>query len=430
MERSLRSDALLGESVLLLQPVENGTHFPSRAWLSCFLSLLMLCLITRLGAIATALFILPWGVLAARNQRFAVFTILDNWPLFLIPVFAFISVAWSQYPEFSLNASIQFFLTTAIAIWAGSLVTPRTFMSALLTALTIINIAGLVLDGGASFQGETPLIGVFDSKNQEAFYALMQLLAALTIIIDRSQARITRLIALMAILLAPVCLLLAQSTGALVFGTPAILLCLLLPVLARLPMVARASIVAVALVVVVSTVIAIGAFVDDFSAVLDLLGKDSTLTGRAYVWQRAREFIEQAPLLGVGYQAFWRVGNPPAEDLWAAALEESGAGFNFHNTYLHTTVELGYIGLALLVITLVWMAIRLCRGIILNPDFSIGYAAALFLFMFATSFIEVAILYQFSLSSLLFDIIWMYSHRRPQLPYRSPLIPAKRNAMP
>ena len=286
MERSLRGDALPRENALHLNPVEKGTYVPSLAWLSCFFSLLMLCSVVSIGAAATALFILPWGWLAFRNPKLAVFVIIENSPLFLLPVFALISVAWSQYPEFSLSASIQFILTTVIAIWAGSLVAPRTFISALLTALTIINIAGLILDGGATFRGDAPLMGAFDSKNQLAFYALMQLLAALTVMIDRGQATIMRLIALAAIFIAAVCLIQAQSTGALVFGAPGIVLCLVLPPLSRLSMPTRAIIVAVGLAIIVTTVIAIGAFVDDFGAVLDALGKDF-YTDRALIFVAA-----------------------------------------------------------------------------------------------------------------------------------------------
>ena len=429
MERSLRGDALPRENALHLNPVEKGTHVPSLAWLSCFFSLLMLCSVVSIGAAATALFILPWGWLAFRNPKLAVFVIIENSPLFLLPVFALISVAWSQYPEFSLSASIQFILTTVIAIWAGSLVAPRTFISALLTALTIINIAGLILDGGATFRGDAPLMGAFDSKNQLAFYALMQLLAALTVMIDRGQATIMRLIALAAIFIAAVCLIQAQSTGALVFGAPGIVLCLVLPPLSRLSMPTRAIIVAVGLAIIVTTVIAIGAFVDDFGAVLDALGKDSTLTGRSYLWQRAREFIREAPLLGVGYQAFWRIGNPPAEDLWAFSYEESGAGFNFHNIYLHFGVDLGYIGMGLVIITFVWLALRLCRAITLAPTFSVSYVTSVFVYLFTTSFIEVSFLCQFALAQILFCIIWVYSGLR-HVSYNAPSHPTKRAAMP
>jgi len=413
MDKSLRGDELLRENDLHLNPVEKETQIHTQTLFYCFFSLLMLCLTVRIGTAAAALFILPWGILAVRNPIAAFSKILDNLPLLLLPIFALISVAWSQDPDFSLKASIQFLLTTVIAIWAGSLVKPRTFVTALLSALTIINIAGLILDGGASFQGDGPLIGMFDSKNQLAFFALMQLLAALAVVFDRGQPAIMRLVAVFALSLAAVCLVQAQSTGALVFSVPAIVTCLMVPGLRRFAVPARAAFVAVVVVITFAAVIAIGAFVDDFGAVLDALGKDSTLTGRAYVWQRALEFIDQAPLLGVGYQAFWRIGNPPAEDLWAASLVESGAGFNFHNMYLHTAVDLGYIGLALFILTLVLMALRLCRALVLNPGYSVGYVAAVFMFLFSTSFIEVALLYQFTLGSILFCVIWVHSSTQP-----------------
>jgi len=420
METNLRY-ALPRSDASHLNHVENSAHSGLLAWFSCLLSLLMLCLTIQIGAVATALFIIPWAVLATRNSTIAFFKVIENFPLFVIPVFALISIAWSQDPDFSLRASFQFILTTVIAIWAGSLIHPRAFVSTLTCALLIVNIVGLVLDGGASFRGEGPLIGVFGAKNQLAFHALIQLIAALTVVFDRGQAFIMRLVALFALSLAPVCLVQAQSVGALVFGVPAIVTCLAVPRMRSFSLAARVTVVATTLFIAVVAVIVVRGLVDDTGAVLDALGKDSTLTGREYVWQRARVFIEQAPLLGVGYQAFWRVGNPAAEDLWTASHEESGAGFNFHNTYLHTTVDLGYIGLALLIITLVWMAIRLIRAIILSPDYSVGFAAALFVYLFTTSFIEVAILYQFSLSSLLFDIVWMYSHVRPRVTLSKPV---------
>lgn len=429
METSLRRDGLPGKNALRLKGVKRESAAFDLPWYGCFLSLLMLCSIPRIGPAATALFLLPWSVLALRHMRQAVFSLAENAPLFLIPLLGLISIAWSQYPEFTLNASLQFIVTTMIAVWAGALVPARTFVSSLLAALTIINIAGLILDGGASFQGGEPLTGVFDSKNQLAFHALVQLLAALIVIRDREQPIIVRLVSLVAIALAPVCLIQAQSTGALVFGAPAILICLVLPFAARLSMMTRTVVIAAMLVTIAAGMIAVAGFVDDFGAVLDALGKDSTLTGRSYLWKRAHEFISAAPLLGVGYQAFWRPGNPPAEDLWAASFEESGAGFNFHNIYLHIGVDLGYIGMAFIIITMAWLALRLCRAIILSPDLPITFAMAMFAYMFTTSFIEAGFLVQFSLEQILFCVVWVYSGLR-RSSYKRTLHPAKRAVMP
>ena len=429
METCLQRDGLPGRNQFHFNQAKKGQFDGGLTFFACVMSLVTLCLVTQLGTAGAAAFLIFSGVPALRHPRLAFFSVVENAPLFLIPVLALISIAWSQYPEATLNASLQFILTTAFAVWAGVLIPRRTFIASLMLALTIVNVIGLILDGGASFRGDTPLIGAFGSKNQLAYHALIQLLAALIVLRDRHQALILRLVSAASALLAPVCLIQAQSTGALVFGMPAILICLFLPWLSRLSVMTRAIGVTALLVIALLAIVAVMGFVDDFGAVLDALGKDSTLTGRAYLWQRAHEFINQAPLLGVGYQAFWRVGNPPAEDLWAASFEESGAGFNFHNMYLHIGVDLGYIGMGLLILTMAWVALRLCRAIIISPNLSVTFATALFAYMFTTSFIEAAFLAQFVLPQILLGVIWVYSGvSKPS--YSRALHPANRRAMP
>src|SRR5208282_5281850 len=115
------------------------------AWFACFLSLLMLALNARLGGAAALLFLLPWSILIIRAPQLALAKTIENAPLFLLPGLALLSTTWSQYPESSLRASIQFLLTVEIAILAGSLTNPRTFVSALLSALTAIMIISLVI---------------------------------------------------------------------------------------------------------------------------------------------------------------------------------------------------------------------------------------------------------------------------------------------
>jgi exopolysaccharide production protein ExoQ len=78
---------------------------------------------------------------------------------------------------------------------------------------------------------------------------------------------------------------------------------------------------------------------------------DSTFTGRTIIWDFAQREIEQRPLSGWGYQSFWLVG-PDAPSIVEAP------GFvkimpNAHSGYYDTTLEMGYVGLALLVIFLI-----------------------------------------------------------------------------
>jgi exopolysaccharide production protein ExoQ len=73
---------------------------------------------------------------------------------------------------------------------------------------------------------------------------------------------------------------------------------------------------------------------------------DSSLTGRTVIWDFANTEIARRPLLGWGYQSFWLAG-PNAPSLvdgpgWVKTMPDG------HNGYVDTKLELGYVGLALL----------------------------------------------------------------------------------
>jgi exopolysaccharide production protein ExoQ len=78
-----------------------------------------------------------------------------------------------------------------------------------------------------------------------------------------------------------------------------------------------------------------------------ILYGDSSLTGRTVIWDFASWEIDRRPFLGWGYQSFWLVG-PDAPSIvdapgWVKTMP------NAHNGYYDTMLELGYVGLTLLV---------------------------------------------------------------------------------
>ncbi len=79
-----------------------------------------------------------------------------------------------------------------------------------------------------------------------------------------------------------------------------------------------------------------------------MLTGDSSFTGRTTIWNFAETEIARSPFLGWGYQSFWLVGSdaPSIVDApgWVKLMP------NAHNGYYDTTLELGYVGLALLLI--------------------------------------------------------------------------------
>jgi exopolysaccharide production protein ExoQ len=82
-----------------------------------------------------------------------------------------------------------------------------------------------------------------------------------------------------------------------------------------------------------------------------LLYGDSTFTGRTIIWDFAQYEIERRPLLGWGYQSFWLVGSDAPSIVEAPGWVKMMP--NAHNGYYDTMLEMGYIGLAFLVVFII-----------------------------------------------------------------------------
>jgi O-antigen ligase len=89
--------------------------------------------------------------------------------------------------------------------------------------------------------------------------------------------------------------------------------------------------------------------VDIMGRIAYILFHDSSLTGRTVIWSFAQYEIRQRPLLGWGYQSFWLVPESPSSAApgWVKMMP------NAHNGYYDTMLELGYVGLAFLVIFII-----------------------------------------------------------------------------
>ena len=90
-------------------------------------------------------------------------------------------------------------------------------------------------------------------------------------------------------------------------------------------------------------------FASRYEQLLDYLGKDENLTGRAVIWSFVWSNIVQRPLLGFGYYSFWRGQDGPSADYWQAT---GSPIFHSHNAFLDNLVEMGAVGLVLLIIVL------------------------------------------------------------------------------
>jgi exopolysaccharide production protein ExoQ len=114
----------------------------------------------------------------------------------------------------------------------------------------------------------------------------------------------------------------------------------------------RFVLLAAVIVIGVGVLIAVNA-----DAILSLLGRDVSLTGRTTIWNILMISVHKRPLLGYGYQAFWSGGTSEGMN---AVIAEHGMmhffGAYAHSGYLSVLLEEGFIGLVLTVLLL-------CQGI-------------------------------------------------------------------
>ena len=91
---------------------------------------------------------------------------------------------------------------------------------------------------------------------------------------------------------------------------------------------------------------------------LELMGKDPTLTGRTEIWAYVIPDIWMKPWLGWGYFSFWQLTNP-------AALEISNAVHwvvpHAHNGLLEFLLEIGVVGTALFAFILIRIIVLALR---------------------------------------------------------------------
>jgi O-antigen ligase len=97
-------------------------------------------------------------------------------------------------------------------------------------------------------------------------------------------------------------------------------------------------------------------------AVVDVLGRDMTLTGRTVIWKRVLQ-VNINPLLGVGYYSFWMGKRIDwVAEGWLGQFNES------HNGYIETYLNTGLIGLALLIAVSVSSLRRLAMEVVAGGD--------------------------------------------------------------
>lgn len=359
------------------------------------------------GSLAALVFMLCGGLLIVSNVSASIESLRRWWFVLLLPAYCMLTALWSQYPSYSLRYGVQLLFTAVVAVVMTGRLSTTTLMR-LMFVVYGIGVVASVLFGRTGAGGAW--LGVFGSKNAFAAHIAVFVLIAVAIAADRQSNPLLRLAGVAGAVISAPLLVLAQSAGAIIMVAPCLAIVLLTLLTTRLA--GMQKLFMLVMIGIAGAALVLLLFVAGDTLLADVLegsGKDPTLTGRTDLWATGLSYIAERPLQGLGYRSFWVIGFAPAEELWAMFDVPSGAGFNFHNTYISNAVEIGLVGLGLQIVLMYGGAILMAAYTFIRPNAANALLLSLQVLMILRSFIEVEVFFEFSIRSIMGIATFIYA---------------------
>ena len=188
--------------------------------------------------------------------------------------------------------------------------------------------------------------------------------------------------------------LLSTSKTALLACLAAIGLFVVLRIFRRFPVLR----IPVAYLFLAGTTVLIGLVLVAPDMMLELIGKDRTLTGRTDIWDALLRSIKEKPYFGYGYGVYWKEQLGPS---YYVRLQLQWGIPSAHNGWIETWLSVGLLGVSLFALHFIWTFIlalqRIRRG---GSETYFAILVVVVFFVFSLS--ESAILQQNDLSWAIF----------------------------
>ncbi len=388
---------------LVTDPARNGAY----AVLAIAASLWVFAYSTIFGAVSILLFYAIWLPALLLPTPALVRHPLRAVAVLALPALAALSTLWSDRPDATLRAAIQWASTVTLGLVAARTASVASLSRGLLAGGLLVLVYS-TLNGSFAYDvvdGTYAFAGAFSSKNQLGLFASLTLVAAFWPLVHPRRAGAVWVIAALGIgAFAAATLARTESATSVITVILAFALMLLALGVLRLPRLWRIAVLAaggILLVLAILAALQLGAL----DAVFSAFGKDTTLTGRTYLWSRGIEFGGQRPTLGLGYYAFWLPGRADAEELWTEFHIEGQTGFHFHNTLIEGYVGLGLTGLALLALWTLLLLVLPLAAMLRAQDRSAAMLAGLCMLFLIRSAVEIDFFTPYTAGSFLVPLL-------------------------
>jgi O-antigen ligase len=300
-----------------------------------------------------------FGFIALLATRGAVARILTlYWPAILPIMFAVASLVWSFAPDLTLRRAGALGLTTAFALWLAFRFTPKELFRLVVLASAAIVLANFTYIqinptrgihqpfDELSAQHAGSWRGFFGHKNDFGRAIAMTTSILLLGFIFGTGGRLGRWLILPVLGLSALMVVNANSSQAVLLTATVPFGMLVLLAMRRMSPIGRSLMILMALPVAVISAVSAQLL---FEYTLQLLGRDATLTGRTVIWEGVIIALGGNSVAGGGYGAGWIVVGPRLTALTGADVGHA------HNGYLDLLTDVGYIGVGLTLMFILWL---------------------------------------------------------------------------
>jgi exopolysaccharide production protein ExoQ len=268
-----------------------------------------------------------------------------GWPVLILPTMCVISTIWAPSLNEAVRKGMFMALSGLIAIYAANRLTGRQIIA--------IYFLGEIYGALLTLMSPNPVggnwTGPFGQKNFLAVHMFILFATSFALSLDKGSNRWMRFTAAGFVMISAMIIVMSKSATTMIMmvGTTGAFLAhaYLWEPAQRVKHMRTLIIMFLMLVALTTVLIVFGLFqLDATAALLDALGKDSTLTGRTFIWDWGYRIMDEHPWTGVGANGFWRPEVGIANQITTFFYYDRFVKFSFHNSYIENGVQFGWPG--------------------------------------------------------------------------------------
>lgn len=294
---------------------------------------------------------------------------IKNKLLFMLILLIIFSFSWSNNLGITLQKIIAFLGTLIFSIYFCIRYESKEHIEIIAYAILFIiivsiGIAFIAPDYGISYENNGAWQGAFNQKNVLGKIMTLGALVFLFYFADKKSV-LNKTIALIGLISSLILIYLSQSKTAML-----VVLLLSFTIISAVFLQKSDKTTKVLFAIIIGALIIISCVIIIYLGedLLKSLNKDTTLTGRTELWSYSFNKIAERPLLGHGYASFWE--KEKESPSYRAEYELGWDPPHAHNGFIDLTLELGFIGLIIILIQLFGIVLKACSYAKINKEFS------------------------------------------------------------